>query len=244
MTHNTKIQSDAVLFDKDGTLIDFDAFWVGLSQAALQEILKQLGQSDSLVDALLESFGVHNSVADPEGVLCKGTYREMAEIFADILGTRGCEVSADALEKLVLDAYNSNAHKGDVKPTCQNLRTVLETLKNRGKKIALVTTDNQEISTLCLNKLGVLDLFDYLYTDDGTFPAKPNPQCAIAFCNAEGLDANRVVMVGDTMTDIAFARNAGLIAIGVANQEKTRALLTPCADAMIGDLWELLEILE
>lgn len=238
------IRAEAIIFDKDGTLIDFDAFWVSLSRVAVNDILKQLGQTEALTEEILEAFGVHDGVTDINGVLCKGTYKQMSQIVQGILLDHGCSVSDDTIEKLVLDAYNRNAQVGEVKPTCPNLCEVLQTLKSRNKRIALVTTDNMQLSVLCLEKLGVLDLFDKLYTDDGVLPVKPNPDNAFDFCAYTGLNREQVVMVGDTMTDVRFARNAGIRVIGVAKHPENRALLAEQADAVVHDVSGLLEILE
>ena len=244
MIFDHTIKADAVIFDKDGTLIDFDAFWVSLSYLALKDILGQLHQSETLAEEIMEAFGVHDGVTDINGILCKGTYQQMAQIVQDILLRHGCTVSCEAMERMVLESYNRNAPAGEVRPTCPNLRKVLETLKKQGKRIALVTTDNTEISVMCLEKLGILDLFDKLYTDDGKLPVKPHPSNAFDFCAYTGLTKEQVVMVGDTMTDVRFARNAGIQAIGVARRPENRALLAAHADAVIGDMSELLEILE
>lgn len=241
---NNKIAADAIIFDKDGTLIDFDAFWVSLSRVALKAILQQLHQEESLVEEILVAFGVRDGVTDINGVLCKGTYKQMSQIVRDILLCHGCAVSDDAIERMVLDAYSAFAHVGDVQPTCPDLRTVLETLKARGKKIALVTTDNWEITRLCLEKLGILALFDKVYTDDGILPVKPQPDNAFDFCACTGLSQDRVVMVGDTMTDVRFARNAGIHVIGVARCQEACAVLAGQADAVISQLSQLPEILE
>ena len=244
MTCKEKIQADAIIFDKDGTLIDFDAFWVSLSRVALNDILQQLQQDEALTEEILEAFGVHDGVTDINGVLCKGTYKQMSQIVRNILLRHGCEISDETIEQMVLDAYNRNAYAGEVKPTCPNLCEVLETLKKQNKKIALVTTDNLQISVLCLQKLGVLDFFDKLYTDDGELPVKPQPDNAFDFCARTGLGREQVIMVGDTMTDVRFARNAGIRVIGVAKRPESRALLAEHADAVLCDVSGLLEILE
>lgn len=237
------ITAEAIIFDKDGTLIDFDAFWVSLSRVALGAILRELHQDEALIEEILTAFGVRDGVTDINGVLCKGTYQQMAQIVQEILWRHGCTVSDKVIEKMVLEAYNRHAHVGTVKPTCPNLREVLETLKSSGKKLALVTTDNPEISILCLEKLGVLDLFDKLYTDDGLLPVKPQPDNAFDFCSYTGLAKEQVLMVGDTMTDVRFARNAGIRVVGVARCEAARQVLNGQADAVISDLSELLRLL-
>lgn len=243
MVSNT-FKAEAVIFDKDGTLMAFDAFWVSLSYVALKDLLQQLRQNESLIEEIMEGFGVRDGVADIDGVLCKGTFQQMSQIVQEVLLRHGCTVSYEVIERMVLDAYGRNAPEAEVNPTCPNLRTVLETLKKRNKRIALVTTDNTENSIMCLDKLGILDLFDKLYTDDGKLPVKPLPDNAFDFCACTGLSLDQVVMVGDTMTDVQFARNARIRVIGVANNPESRALLAEHADLVLHDVSELLGILE
>ena len=51
-------------------------------------------------------------------------------------------------------------------------------------------------------------------------------------------------MVGDTMTDTRFAKNAGISAIGIAKSEDNANILAPHAKAVIRDPSHLPEILE
>ena len=118
---STLLRADAVIFDKDGTLIDFDAFWVTLSQIALTDLVRELGQPETLVNPMLDALGVKNGKADINGILCKGTYQEMAEAIQQVLLQNKCPVRYEDMETLVLRVYNRNAHLGTVQPTCQNL---------------------------------------------------------------------------------------------------------------------------
>ncbi|MBE6733556.1 MAG: HAD family hydrolase [Ruminococcaceae bacterium] len=238
------MNADAIIFDKDGTLIDFDSFWVTISARAMEDILKGLGRTDIPVCEILEAFGVHDGVTDIDGVLCKGTYEQMGQIVHNILNEHGCNISCGETVKLVIDAYNRNADAGEVKPTCPELAEVLTRLKKNNKKLAVVTTDNEEITRKCLKKLGIEELFDKIYTDDGKTPTKPNPYCAVDFSNLSGVKKERLVMVGDTMTDVNFAKNAGITVVCVAKTDKNKAVLSPFADAVISSLSDLLDILE
>ena len=46
-------------------------------------------------------------------------------------------------------------------------------------------------------------------------------------------------MVGDTLTDMRFAKNSGLLAIGVSKSEEGRLRLAPLADKCIYKISEL-----
>lgn len=237
------MNADGVIFDKDGTLMDFDAFWVSVSVRAIEDILKELGKTDIPVCQILTAFGVHNGVTDIDGVLCKGTYEQMGQIVHHILNEYGCNISCDETVKLVIDAYSRNADAGEVKPSCPDLVDVLTGLKKQGKKLAIVTTDNREITRKCLKKLGIEALFDKIYTDDGKTPMKPDPYCAVDFGNVAGVKKECLVMVGDTMTDVNFAKNAGIAVIGVAKNDRNRSILAPYADAVISEISQLPDML-
>lgn len=235
---------DAIIFDKDGTLIDFDAFWVTISVKAIKDILKKLKKEEIPLNEVLEAFGVHEGITDINGIICKGTYQQMGQIVYDIACKYGCNTSCDEVVQMVIRAYNQNKDEGKIAPTTPKLLEVLMELKKRNKRLAVVTTDNEEITRKCLKKLGIEELFDKIYTDDGSVPTKPDPHCAFDFCMLTGVKPERVVMVGDTMTDVTFAKNAGISVIGVAKTEKNKQILSLHADVVISDLSHILEILD
>lgn len=237
------MDADAIIFDKDGTLIDFDAFWVTVSCKAIGDVLKELGREDIPIREILAALGVHNGVTDIDGVLRKGTYEQIGQIVYGILNEYACNLSCDKAVRSVIDAYNRNSDAGEVKPTCPDLAKILTELKKQNKKLAVVTTDNEGITHKCLKKLGIEKLFDKIYTDDGTTPVKPDPYCAYDFCKLTGVRRERAVMIGDTINDVNFAKNAGIAVIGVAKTHQNRALLAPYADTVISDLSCLPDIL-
>ena len=226
----------AIIFDKDGTLMSFDAFWLKVSENALGEMIRRLGCNDVTVDELLAAMGVENGSIGIESVLCKGTYREMAQAMHGIFKAHGSGVTEDELTDAVVDTYLENAATGDVLPTCPDICGVLKQLKDEGIKLAVITTDKHEMTCKCLEKLGIKEFFDMIYTDDGAIPPKPAPDSLYDFCEKAGLCADNVVMVGDTMTDVKFARNAGIKVIGVGATEQGRSLLAAHADAVVPDI--------
>ena len=230
---------DAIIFDKDGTLIDFDAFWVSVSCKAIAGLLAELSMSENILSEVLEAFGVRDGATDINGVLCKGTYEEMGTIVYNILQKHGCERSREDIVTRVISYYNASADAGEVKPTTEGLADILRGFRAEGKRLAVVTTDNAHITKKCLAALGIEELFDRIYTDDGEYPTKPDPACVYNFCELVGVQKDGVVMVGDTMTDVNFAKNAGITSIALARTEAQRELLLPKADVVISDISEL-----
>lgn len=234
----------AILFDKDGTLMKFDSFWVDVSRCAVREILRQLNREDIPSEEVLGALGIEGGTASIDGLVCKGTYGQIALAIGQILRKYGVEITDTDITEMTLSAYNNNDGSGKVEPVCENISEVLKKLKNGGKKLAVVTTDDPKITHKCLKELGIEDLFDRIYTDDGTNPVKPNPGCALEFLREFNIPAENALMVGDTMTDMRFAKNAGISAMGVGGTEDSRERLKPYAVAVIPDISHLIDIIE
>lgn len=239
-----RMKADAVIFDKDGTLIDFDAIWVPVSVKAMEDVLRTLDREDIPVEEFLTAFGVHDGVTDINGVLCHGTYAQMAETATEILEKHGFSAAGMDLAGLVSEAYVAHTDAGEIRPVDPSLAQVLAELKAAGIKLAVVTNDGEALTRKCLEGVGIYDLFDRIYTDDGTMPHKPDPACAVDFSKLTGISKERIAMVGDTAVDMQFAKNAGLLAIGVAKNEQNRQILAPLADIVIENTAQIFEVLK
>ena len=68
----------AVIFDKDGTILDFDALWVPVAIKATDLILEKLAADKVSPELLLDAIGVVGDTSSLEGSFCHGTYRDMA----------------------------------------------------------------------------------------------------------------------------------------------------------------------
>lgn len=233
----------AIIFDKDGTLLDFDAFWVNVAVGAVSEILRKVNADASLADELLASVGADRKIALLNGLLCKGTYARISDAFYNVLKNAGYDIELDGFESTVVEAFHNNFSKGKIIPTCENLKEVIKKLISMGIKTAVVTTDDRYVTEKCLDKLGIKELFRRIYTDDGISPSKPNPYYINRFCADEGLIPDEILMVGDTMTDMKFAENGGVKAIGVTKCEEGRNLLKSKAYAVIEDISHIFDVI-
>ena len=225
-----------IIFDKDGTLMDFDAFWVTVSRLAVPEMLEKLQADPALAEKLLAAIGIHDGTTDVQGVLCWGTYRQMGEAMHDTLTACGVECGREDVVQLTTETYHRHAAAGEIRPACADIKAVLGEHIRQGRMLAVVTTDGPRVTRQCLLSMDIGQYFSAVCTDDGILPPKPDPMCIDVICEQFGYTKDEIVMVGDTMTDVRFARNGGIRVIGVAKTEENRAYLAAEADAVVEDI--------
>ena len=236
------MKAEAVIFDKDGTLMEFDPFWVKVAESAVQDILNRLGINSVPVWEVLEAFGVRGGISDVNGILRKGTYEQAGEALCEVLERYGIKIQSAKLSALLREAFAANSGAGEIKG-CAGLKETLCRLKSLGIRLAVVTTDSADITRKCLEGLGIEKFFDKIYTDDGKTPPKPEPYCAEEFLRTYGIKPENAVMVGDTLTDAQFAENAGMKFIAVASGAAGKELEDRAA-AVIPDISGLDHIVE
>ena len=228
----------AILYDKDGTLMQFDAFWVPVARAAIRQIVEseiknsrenktKAGEkigSDETTDKIIEEIclkierlvGITGETAAPHGILCGGTYGQFATEITAALKEFGLDCAVD--KAAVEEAVAQSVKYGKIVPTCENLRASL--LKAREKAVVyVVTTDDREVTEICLKTLGIDDLFNGIYCDDGKTPHKPNPFAADEIAKNSGAEKSEIYMIGDTPTDENFAKNAQINFVCVGSDE-------------------------
>jgi phosphoglycolate phosphatase len=92
---------------------------------------------------------------------------------------------------------------------------IAEALARAGRTLAVQTNKSGPMARRILEGLGLLDRFAVVL-GGGEAPPKPDPAGALAILERVGARPEEAVFVGDSLVDLATARNAGLAFVGVA----------------------------
>lgn len=121
----------------------------------------------------------------------------------------------------------------------QGLDELLESLSQRGLKLAVATATDRRRTDMYLTKAGVLHYFDELVTGDTISNGKPKPDIYIAAAKALGLPCENCLALEDSPNGIRSAYDAGCKPVMIPDlslpDEQTKPLLYGC----FGSLSEL-----
>jgi phosphoglycolate phosphatase len=227
---------DLVVFDKDGTLIDFDRMWSGWSAALVHKIAA--ATDPALVGPLSRALGLDASdrivPGSPLAATPMGHLRALA---IECLVEAG--LSADVAEAAVSASWDPPDPVALAHPLT-DLRALFGGLQGRGIRVALATADDRAPTEATLAGLGVAHLVDAITCADDGLPVKPAPDGILHLCRGLGVAPARSAMIGDSVSDVAMGRAAGVgLVVGVLSGVGTAAELARYSDTIIGSIAEL-----
>jgi phosphoglycolate phosphatase len=223
----------AILFDKDGTLIDVNGTWVPFYKAMLKQ---EQGLTLDEAEAKMALAGYDRSTRTfkPGSLLAGGTTRQLVEVWWP-------EASAaehtDITRRLDHDlAPLALSHMKPLLP----LTPVLLALQALGLKLGVATNDGEKSAKGHMQALGVQGFFEVILGADSVAEPKPSGQMVRRFAALTGLAESEIAMVGDNTHDLEEAQSGGAgMAIGVLSGNGTRADLTPHADHVLDSVADL-----
>ncbi|QDL90342.1 HAD family hydrolase [Paroceanicella profunda] len=222
-----------LLFDKDGTLFDFQSSWAPVFARVVAELA---GDDAARAGALCAAggFDAGRGRFTPASPVIAGTSADIAACLLPHLP--GWD--AERLEELL----NRRATGVAMSPVT-DLAAFTGRLRRAGLRTGVATNDGE---TAARSHLGAAAAgFDYIAGYDSGYGAKPGPGMVEGFLAVTGLAPREVAMVGDSLHDLVAARAAGTLAIAVLTGVAGAADLAPHADLVfdsIADLPAWLEI--
>ncbi|MBB3134823.1 phosphoglycolate phosphatase [Rhizobium pisi] len=184
-----------VVFDLDGTLLDTHADLV----ESLNHTIAILGLEPVSYDDLTHLVG--------QGA------RVMIERACRL---RGHPLEGEALPALVerFVAHYAAGMPGHTQPY-PGVVAAMDRLKSKGYRLAVCTNKMEKLALGLLEKLDLTGYFDAVTGGDTFEYRKPDARHLTGTITRAGGDISRTVMIGDSVNDIAVARNAAVPSIAV-----------------------------
>lgn len=229
-----------ILFDKDGTLLDFFETWIPAYRAAV-EVAAEFAGDYAMADRMLRvtGFDPKSGNFDPESLLAGGTTAQICDAWADEAGI----VERDRFSKLVHDAMDDYAARFPV-PIAEGLDTLFERLAGKGYALGIATMDSEVVARVTAETLGLSQWLTFLAGYNSGHGVKPEPGMVLGFCAAAGLTPAEVLVIGDTDRDVNMARNAGAgMVVGVLTGASPADRLAGIADRVLESVFEIEAVL-
>jgi phosphoglycolate phosphatase len=184
-----------VVFDLDGTLLDTHA-----------DLVESLNHTIAALD------------------LAPVTYADLTHLVgqgAKVMIERACKLRGHPLSENELPpllerfiAHYTNTMPGHTRPY-PGLIDAMDALKAKGYKLAVCTNKLESLALTLLRKLDLTGYFDAI-TGGDTFPVrKPDARHLTGTIERAGGTPSRSIMIGDSVNDIAVAKNAKVPSIAV-----------------------------
>lgn len=191
---------ETILFDLDGTLVDSAADLA----AAIDRMLAELGKPLAGESRVREWVGngatvlVQRALAgrhdhEAGGPLDEATFR-------------------DALDRFFTAYTDLNGRHATV---YDGIETFLQQAHERGCKLGVVTNKPSAFTDDLLEQMGLSHWFGTTVSGDTLTVKKPRPEPLHHALRELGADAGSALMVGDSVTDVRAAQNAGLPVVAV-----------------------------
>lgn len=222
-----------ILFDKDGTIVDFQKTWFAIGDLMA---LEAAGGDRAKADALLQAGGYD---FDAQGFRADSVFA--AGTNADIVALWYPHVSEGERQALTVHFDTFTAAQGAAQSVpLPGSREAIARLHGLGFRLGLATNDSTGGAEKTLLALGVAQMFDAAYGYDAVANPKPAPDAIYAFSDLTGLRPSEIAMVGDNRHDLEMAKAGGAgLAIGVLSGTGTRETLQPLADVLLTSIADL-----
>ena len=225
---------ELIIFDKDGTLIEFDLMWGGW----VDDIAGKLEASTGLElrAGLFEMLGVDpgTGLVFWHGLMAATPMARIREEIEGFVAAAGAGM--DRARTAVDAAWYAPDPVGLARPVT-DLAALLRRLRPRVGLFAVATSDDRGPTERTLASLGIADEFATLACADDGIPNKPAPDPVLRICERLGVAPGRTAVIGDSPADLRMGRAAGAgRVIAVLTGVGDEATLAPLSDVVLASI--------
>lgn len=216
MTTQTIKEFDCYLFDADGTLFDTTEMIVN----CFEHTAAHFGEAIPQREEIISHIGL--------------TLRHQMELyFGPLDDAKFGKYQAEHM------SYQLGIYKKYL-GLCPGVSDALYTLRESGKKCAVVTSRRMETLSVYLRDMGIIGYFDLLITPESTKLHKPDPQPALeALRGLECREPHRALFIGDSTFDIECGNRAATATAFVTWSRTPVEFLSIRPDYLCNDMREL-----
>jgi len=232
----------AVLFDKDGTLIDSHTYWGAIILKRAMLIAHQYKLSNETMVGICDSMGFCNKSMRllEKGPVALESRSVVVEKVVNYLRSTGTSVTINDINEL----FDMAASQLDtealpiIKPIPSAL-SVMANLFDIGVKIAIVTSDTESNTRKFIQQVG-FDELEILVVGRDNFPhAKKTGLPAEFAAIALGVDISKCLVIGDAPMDYQMAANSGSLHLLVSSGQLSYDTLRRSTKYVVKDLCEI-----
>lgn len=218
-----------VVFDKDGTLFDFDRTWGPVTgQMIRTETAGDVTRQTELAEVL--GFDLSRDRFFPGSLVIAST--------ADVVEAAVLPFTQD--QDLAALRARMRAATSDVPQIpVGDLHSLFPDLRARGLTLGIATNDAIAPAMANLGQFDLQEYFAFIAGMDSGFGSKPEAGQLHGFCAHTGLEPAECVMVGDSLHDLHAGRAAGMRTIGVLTGPAEEGELAPVADVVLPSIMDL-----
>ncbi len=240
MTRNTHFPAPVrgILFDKDGTLIDFTSAWIPAGVQTARRLCALAGAPQRM-DQLLQEAGYEGDHLSATSRWACGTTRDL---LADWIRTLDLPDQEGLVEECL--QFMTEAARDYSEPVT-DLPQLFAKLRARACQLGVATMDLEQSATSILERFNARDAVDFICGCDSGHGHKPGPGMVQAFCAHCNLQPEQILVIGDTPHDLQMGRSAGAgIVVAVASGFSGREQLQQEADYLLESVSQLPALLD
>ncbi|PUB08331.1 HAD family hydrolase [Paenisporosarcina sp. OV554] len=227
-----------IIFDKDGTLIQLDSVWYKIVHNVIDDIFRMYPKEESKRNEYLKIIGMSDNDFESTSLLACKTNYFIADAWFSLL--EDSNVNKEGFIDDVCVLFKKHSTSDDLVFTeVEGAKETLKYLKEQEYVIGVVTADDVDAAVHSLKMTGLYDYVDFLGADDGINKPKPESDFFHMFKEKFSLNEECVLMVGDTLTDVTFARNSNIKVVGVLSGASSKEDLEGKADYILDSVKDI-----